>query len=88
MDTRVAKRIASVAFVVGTLIACNGTTEAEERCSTYCANLPTVCPAALAELKGRNCETTCVDAKDSSLEFKQCLANARSCEELAACKTR
>jgi hypothetical protein len=34
------------------------------------------------------CVTTCLDPADSSSEFRQCNAEAKSCDDLTACKNK
>ena len=69
----------------------NGVSAAEETdaslCKSFCENLPSTCAAAVEDMsRGGGCEQQCVSATDSSTKLRRCMRDAKSCDELKACK--
>lgn len=54
-------------------------------CARFCERLPDTCEAAVVELKGADCNQSCL-TPDSSTDFRRCMANASTCDELRVCK--
>lgn len=100
MKRKRAWSVCALALLVVTTCACGGdddsstTTQAspdQVACSTFCTNFPTVCPEFAAKDKyttAEACTKQCVDVTDSSTAFRQCNAEAKSCDDLAACKNK